>query len=462
MTTQTKVMIVTADDNFIRLISSNKQLNTTVVNLDKNNQSTSTNNPNTSIIDLVILAQLFNKNSTCDHTNKRTLDSSQGNQAKVVKTSEKNNDLVCSVCGDHAVGFNYGAMTCASCKVFFRRNALQPPEKIRCFNGQNACLFSHGTHRRCQKCRLRQCFAVGMKKYYFVTSEEKERRRKQLEENLNQTRACKSSILHMPDDIDLFLSDINNPRTISPPTLHINDWQVIQTIEESYALAFQSPLPSCPGHFPDRESILTFYRQTKDQMILQFINFLRQIKEFEALNEDDRFILIKYNLNIIGALNKFIYFDNQAYTLCDFPSMDQNVYKYIQTLYNVDQSLQDDFINLVGSFLAVIEQDLLLLRLLIVTLLFSKGLSLSDDEPPLRDPLAAYRADSYYTQLIWNYLLDKQGEQKAIKQFTYLISIIFKLQIMIKKWRDHVREELTARNKVDLLTPLMQAVLHIA
>ena len=64
MTTQTKVMIVTTDEDFIRLISSAKQLNTTIVDLDKNNQSTSTNNHNATIIDLAILAQLFNKVST--------------------------------------------------------------------------------------------------------------------------------------------------------------------------------------------------------------------------------------------------------------------------------------------------------------------------------------------------------------------------------------------------------------
>ena len=31
---------------------------------------------------------------------------------------------VCAVCGDKALGFNFGAMTCESCKAFFRRNAL--------------------------------------------------------------------------------------------------------------------------------------------------------------------------------------------------------------------------------------------------------------------------------------------------------------------------------------------------
>ena len=36
---------------------------------------------------------------------------------------------VCAVCGDKALGYNFGAMTCESCKAFFRRNALS--NKVR-------------------------------------------------------------------------------------------------------------------------------------------------------------------------------------------------------------------------------------------------------------------------------------------------------------------------------------------
>lgn len=32
---------------------------------------------------------------------------------------------LCGVCGDKAFGFNFGALTCESCKAFFRRNAIK-------------------------------------------------------------------------------------------------------------------------------------------------------------------------------------------------------------------------------------------------------------------------------------------------------------------------------------------------
>lgn len=40
--------------------------------------------------------------------------------------------------------------------------------------------------RKCPKCRLERCFAMGMNKDFIVSNEEKERRRKRLEENRNR------------------------------------------------------------------------------------------------------------------------------------------------------------------------------------------------------------------------------------------------------------------------------------
>ena len=35
--------------------------------------------------------------------------------------------MICAICGDTAIGFNYDVLSCASCKAFFRRNANQNP-----------------------------------------------------------------------------------------------------------------------------------------------------------------------------------------------------------------------------------------------------------------------------------------------------------------------------------------------
>ncbi len=58
---------------------------------------------------------------------KRVLDCPRPNRSKLAKTSKKHIDLFCVICQDDAIGFNYDALTCASCKAFFRRNAQYNP-----------------------------------------------------------------------------------------------------------------------------------------------------------------------------------------------------------------------------------------------------------------------------------------------------------------------------------------------
>lgn len=44
------------------------------------------------------------------------------------KGSKDKGDKICGVCGDKALGCNFDAISCESCKAFFRRNALK--EKV--------------------------------------------------------------------------------------------------------------------------------------------------------------------------------------------------------------------------------------------------------------------------------------------------------------------------------------------
>lgn len=56
---------------------------------------------------------------------KRALDSPQQNPNKPSKIARKSLEMICGICGDRAIGFNYDVLSCASCKSFFRRNAHQ-------------------------------------------------------------------------------------------------------------------------------------------------------------------------------------------------------------------------------------------------------------------------------------------------------------------------------------------------
>lgn len=106
-----------------------------------------------------------------------------------MESASDNKDLkICGVCGDKALGYNFCAVTCESCKAFFRRNALTKKD-FRCpFKEQ--CEITAVTRRFCQKCRLEKCFAIGMRKDYIMSEEDKLQKRQKIEQN----RAKKRSI----------------------------------------------------------------------------------------------------------------------------------------------------------------------------------------------------------------------------------------------------------------------------
>lgn len=87
----------------------------------------------------------------------------------------------CAVCGDKALGYNFNAVTCESCKAFFRRNALTKKQFTCPFN-QN-CEITVVTRRFCQKCRLKKCLDIGMKSENIMSEEDKMAKRRKIETN---------------------------------------------------------------------------------------------------------------------------------------------------------------------------------------------------------------------------------------------------------------------------------------
>ncbi|KAL6262960.1 hypothetical protein P5V15_005748 [Pogonomyrmex californicus] len=94
---------------------------------------------------------------------------------------------ICGVCGDRALGYNFNAVSCESCKAFFRRNALKNKD-FRCPFTEN-CNISPITRRFCQKCRLDKCFSIGMRKEYIMSEEDKVLKRKKIEKNRAKKRS---------------------------------------------------------------------------------------------------------------------------------------------------------------------------------------------------------------------------------------------------------------------------------
>lgn len=87
----------------------------------------------------------------------------------------------CAVCGDKAIACNFNAVTCESCKAFFRRNAFKE-QRLRCLF-ENRCVIDRVTRRFCSKCRLLKCLQIGMKREWILTDEQKQIKRVKIMQN---------------------------------------------------------------------------------------------------------------------------------------------------------------------------------------------------------------------------------------------------------------------------------------
>lgn len=151
-----------------------------------------------------------------------------------VSELNKQDPKICGVCGDKALGYNFCAVTCESCKAFFRRNALTNKD-FRCpFNEQ--CEITAVTRRFCQKCRLEKCFSIGMRKDYIMSEEDKLQKRQKIEQN----RAKKRSIggkegskkikrdYSSEESMDYNLKSVESSPEVDEPTVNSNIVSVIK------------------------------------------------------------------------------------------------------------------------------------------------------------------------------------------------------------------------------------------
>jgi hypothetical protein len=261
------------------------------------------------------------------------------------------------------------------------------------------------------------------------------------------------------DEISVF----NEMEDISLETLSFEDWATIESVRSIFLPVFQTETCRCASlDLSDRTTALISWSQMANQIALESINCFRQIDEFESLDADDRFILIKFNLLSIFPVFKSISY--QIINDCFSHGNNDEAVKHREffRLCADPGVIRNTFVNLVLSLVEITEQDATILSLLVTVLIFSQRLSMNEDEPPLKDALAVYRAQSHYTRILWNYFVHKYGEIQAVKRFTQLLTIIFRIQSASKSIREFFSAQVLTSNIGDTMAPLMQSVLHIS
>ncbi|CAC5381764.1 NR1IN [Mytilus coruscus] len=122
-----------------------------------------------SLIDLPFRMSMEDEEGLYEDVEAETADS-------VMSLSLQKKDKTCLVCGDKALGYNFNAVSCESCKAFFRRNAHKTI-RGRC---EGTCEVTVDSRSFCKKCRLHKCFSVGMRKDMILNEEQKKQRKQKI------------------------------------------------------------------------------------------------------------------------------------------------------------------------------------------------------------------------------------------------------------------------------------------
>ena len=194
--------------------------------------------------------------------------------------------------------------------------------------------------------------------------------------------------------------------------------------------------------------------------MMRLISFFKQIPEFNELNVSDRITLIKYNLMPLGILNCTLFYKNGLDQIQESESdapWDSKVFIHVH-----GQELYLKVKKVFESFVRIAQYDPRIVQLALIVLILTKGFSTNStsDEPLLNDGIAVYRAQNYYSELLWKYLEAVHGRQKAIQIFNDLVTHFISWQMLQGELRASVHSKLTPTEINDLL-PIMKSLLHI-
>jgi ecdysone receptor len=82
---------------------------------------------------------------------------------------------LCLVCGDRASGYHYNALACEGCKGFFRRSITK--NSVHACKYGDRCEIDMYMRRKCQACRLKKCYTVGMRAECVVPESQCQKKR---------------------------------------------------------------------------------------------------------------------------------------------------------------------------------------------------------------------------------------------------------------------------------------------
>ncbi|XP_063169801.1 androgen receptor [Candoia aspera] len=182
----------------------------------------------------------------------------------------------CLICGDEASGCHYGALTCGSCKVFFKR-AAEGKQKYLCAS-RNDCTIDKFRRKNCPSCRLRKCYEAGM--------------------TLGARKLKKLGNLKMQEEGEAAgPSSPTEEQTTKMPIAHIDGLEC-QPIFLNVLEAIE-PGVVCAGHDNNQPdsfgSLLTSLNELGERHLVHVVKWAKALPGFRNLHVDDQMAIIQYS-----------------------------------------------------------------------------------------------------------------------------------------------------------------------
>ncbi|XP_074646997.1 vitamin D3 receptor B-like isoform X2 [Tubulanus polymorphus] len=388
------------------------------------------------------------QNDLMQNFNQQIVSTTTANPMKQIKKNK-----ICLVCGDKAIGCNFGVISCESCKAFFRRMAFRII-KGRC---QGKCEVNTETRVYCKSCRLNKCFAVGMKKHMILSDDEKRRR----STTCLVEHPVSASNTSLPVNIKKEINDDNafeESSTIneSPPSTSNSDvfsitaeeLELIDELNDAFDVMYNTPTNTELTETPSTLDIVNM----ADKSIRKIIKSAKSIKMFCVLNLVDQIEVLKHCAIELLLITSIPYFDLKTERWFIWHKQPQaNIVKTNQFKMEGNEQLMKlygGYIKFVSVVNNLIRGDRCILNLLTVICLFNAEILKTETR------LYNERAQEKFAFILQRYIeIHRPGEQL----FPKLIVKLMDLQIIKEQ-----HAKLLSSMHVNDIEPLLRELFNLS
>merc|ERR1711899_124748 len=229
--------------------------------------------------------------------------------------SQRPQEDLCLVCGDRASGYHYNALACEGCKGFFRRS-ITKNQRYACKYSGDSCEIDMYMRRKCQSCRLKKCYAVGMRADCVVP--EDQCLKKRMAKNKSNSETSPASVSPMQQsrgNHERHLSGGSDSGTIvmmgsSPGSqggvMGSNPGQnglkrptpafiarPLKPEEEDLKKVYHVPLLGATGGDNESDSLFRHITEMTILTVNLIVEFCKHLPGFASLEKDDQVVILK-------------------------------------------------------------------------------------------------------------------------------------------------------------------------